>query len=127
MRKTMRKYIDLEDPTLLLKYFFWVADVDHDAVHCKTDPFRLTNDEEIKTTRPHLSLDDSLELLCRFRVVLELFSRFQFDLRRCGIFFLNDSIIWCVRSSITHNVAVHVHVLWPVCTHTTPFRMLWRP
>ena len=39
--------------------------------------------------------------------------------------FLNDSNFWCVQSSITHNVAVHVHVLWPVCTHTIPFRMLW--
>ena len=39
--------------------------------------------------------------------------------------FLNDSNFWCVRGSITHNVAVHVHVLWLVCTHTIPFRMLW--
>ena len=34
------------------------------------------------------------------------------------IIFLNDSNFWCVQSSITHTVAVHVHVLWPVCTHT---------
>ena len=34
---------------------------------------------------------------------------------------------WCVQSSTTHSLAVHVHVLWPVCTHTIPFRMLWRP
>ena len=24
-------------------------------------------------------------------------------------------------------IAVHVHVLWPVCAHTIPFRMLWCP
>ena len=61
----------------------------------------------------------------RFRGVLELISRFEFDFCRCGIFFLNDSIFWCVQSSITHNVAVHVPVLWPVCAHTIPLRMLW--
>ena len=42
-------------------------------------------------------------------------------------FFLNDSNFWCVQSSITQNVSVHVHVLWLVCTHTIPFRMLWCP
>ena len=34
-----------------------------------------------------------------------------------------------VQSSITHYVAVHVPVLWPVCAHKIPFRMLrclWR-
>ena len=40
-------------------------------------------------------------------------------------FFLNDSNFWCVQSSITWNETVHVHVLWPVCTHTIPFRMMW--
>ena len=39
-------------------------------------------------------------------------------------FFLNDSHFWCDQSSITRDVAVHVHVLWPVCAHTIPFRML---
>ena len=34
-------------------------------------------------------------------------------------FFLNDSNFWCVHSSITHNVAVHVLVLWLVCTHNS--------
>ena len=62
----------------------------------------------------------------RFRGFCEFFCRFQFDFRRCD-FFLNDSNFWCVQSSITHNVAVHVHVLWLVCTHTFPFRMLWCP
>ena len=61
----------------------------------------------------------------RFREFLELISRFEFDFRRCGNFFLNDLTFWCVQSSITHNVALHVHVLQPVCTHTIPFRMLW--
>ena len=60
----------------------------------------------------------------RFRGLLELVGRFEFDFRRCGIFF-NDSNFWCVQSSITHNVAVHVPVLCPVCAHTIPFRMLW--
>ena len=31
-------------------------------------------------------------------------------------FFLNDSIFWCVQSSITHSEAVRVHVLW-ACLH----------
>ena len=62
----------------------------------------------------------------RFRWILELISRFEFDFRRCG-FYLNDSNFWCVQSAITHSVAVHVPVLWPVCTHTIPFRMLWCP
>ena len=44
----------------------------------------------------------------------ELISRFEIDFRRCGICFWNDSNFWCVQSSITHNLAVHVHVLWPV-------------
>ena len=62
----------------------------------------------------------------RFREFLELISRFEFEFRRCG-FFLKDSNFWCVQSSITHNVAVHVLVLWPVCAHTIPLRMLWCP
>ena len=41
------------------------------------------------------------------------------------IFFLDASNSWCVQSSLTHNVAVHVPVLWPVCAHTIPLRMLW--
>ena len=58
-----------------------------------------------------------------FGVVLESISRPEFDFRRCrALLFLKDSNFWCVQSLITHNVAVHVHVLWPVCTHTNPFR-----
>ena len=52
----------------------------------------------------------------------ELFSRFEFDFRRRG-FFLSDSNSWVVRGSVTHNVAVHVIVLWPLCTHTIPIRL----
>ena len=59
----------------------------------------------------------------RFRGFLELISRFEFVVRRRGNFFLKDSNFWCVQSSTIHNVAVHVQVLWPVCTHTIPFRM----
>ena len=33
----------------------------------------------------------------------------------------------CSKFNHTHHVAVHVHVLWLVCAHTIPFRMLWRP
>ena len=43
------------------------------------------------------------------------------------LFFLNDSNFWCVQSSITHNAAVHVPVLWPVCDHAIPVRMMWCP
>ena len=63
----------------------------------------------------------------RFRVVLELISRLEFDFRRRGIFFERFDFLVCSKFNHTHNVAVHVHVLWPVCTHTIPFRMLWRP
>ena len=38
-----------------------------------------------------------------FVVAKMIFERFEF---------------WCVQSSITHNVVVNVHVLWPVCIHS---------
>ena len=63
----------------------------------------------------------------RFRGVLELISRFEMDVRRCGFFFERFEFLVCSKFNHTHNVAVHVHVLWPVCTHTTPSRMLRRP
>ena len=63
----------------------------------------------------------------RFRGFLKLISRFKFDFRRRENFFLNDPNFWCVRGSITCNVTENVHVLWPVCTHTIPFRMLLCP
>ena len=44
----------------------------------------------------------------RYRGFLELISRFEFEFRRREIKFLNDSNFWCVQSSITHHVAVHV-------------------
>ena len=53
-----------------------------------------------------------------FKWVLELFSRFEF-----AFCFLKDSNFWCVQSSTTCNETAHVHVLWPVCTYTIPFRM----
>ena len=62
----------------------------------------------------------------RFREVLELISRFEFDFRRREIFLI-DSNFWCVQSSITCSESVHVHVLWSVSTHTIPFRIVWRP
>ena len=42
-------------------------------------------------------------------------------------FVSDDSNFWCVRGSITCNETVDVHVLWPVCTDTIPFRMLLCP
>ena len=30
-------------------------------------------------------------------------------------FFLKEFEIWVFKVLITHNVAVHVHVVWPVC------------
>ena len=41
----------------------------------------------------------------RFRVFLELISRFEFEFCRCENFFLKDSNFWCV----------HVNVPWLVC------------
>ena len=57
---------------------------------------------------------------------LESISRFEFEFSSSRkLHFLNDSNFWCVQSSTTSNVAVHVPVLWPVCAHAIPFRMLW--
>ena len=54
----------------------------------------------------------------RFRGVLELISRFEFEFcRRENYFFLNDSNFW----------SVHVTMPWPVCAHAIPLRMLWLP
>ena len=52
----------------------------------------------------------------RFRWVLELCSRFEFDFVVAKLF-LKDSIFWCVQSSVTCNETVHVYVLWLVCLH----------
>ena len=43
------------------------------------------------------------------------------------IFFERFEFLVCSKFSDTHHVAVNVHVLWPVCTHTIPIRMLWCP
>ena len=56
----------------------------------------------------------------------KIFRRFEFDFCLCE-FFSDDSNFWRVWFSITSNVTVHVHVLWLVCTHTIPFRMLLCP
>ena len=63
----------------------------------------------------------------RFRGFSELISRFEFEFCRCVNYFFEGFEFFGVQSSITHNVAVHVPVLWPVCAHTIPFRMLWCP
>ena len=60
------------------------------------------------TIRPEIHSND-------FGCFLELISRFEFEFRRPGNYFLNDSNFWCV----------HVNVPWPVCAHAFPFRMLW--
>ena len=52
----------------------------------------------------------------RFRGVLELIGRFEFEFCRHE-FFLRDSNFWCV----------YVNVPCPVCAHAIPFRMLWCP
>ena len=62
----------------------------------------------------------------RFRWFLELISRFEFEFRRRGIFFEGFEFLVCSKFNHTH-VAVNVHVLWPVCTHRIPIRMLLRP
>ena len=49
-----------------------------------------------------------------FREFFGFISRFEFEFRRCD-FFLKESNFWCVRGSLTHNVAAHVPVLYPVC------------
>ena len=72
------------------------------------------------TMRPEINSND-------FGFFWELSSRFELEFRRRGNYFLKDSNFWCVQSSITHNAAVHVPVLFPVCAHRIPIRMLWRP
>ena len=52
-----------------------------------------------------------------------IFSRSQFEFFR--VFGVQSHAM--VQSSITHNEAVHVHVLWLFCTHTISFRMLLCP
>ena len=61
----------------------------------------------------------------RFRGFLELISRIRISAVAEMIFFERFEFVGVFKSSITHNVAVHVLVLWTVCAHTIPFRMLW--
>ena len=61
----------------------------------------------------------------RFRGFLELISRFEFDFLHRDFFFERFEFLVCSKFNHTHHVAVHVPVLWPVCAHTIPFRMLW--
>ena len=62
-----------------------------------------------------------------FRSFLELISRFEFEFRRSRklLFFERFEFLVCSKFNHTHHVAVHVHVLWPVCTHTIPIPKLW--
>ena len=73
---------------------------------------------------PYYSVQNQFE---RFRGVLELIGRFEFDFRSREFFFERFEFLVCSKFNHTHNVAVHVPVLWPVCAHTIPIRMLWRP
>ena len=74
------------------------------------------------TIRPETNSND-------FGFFVELISRFEFDFRRCGMFF-NKTIrffgVFKVQSH-THHVAVHVHLLWPARAHRIPIRMLLCP
>ena len=63
----------------------------------------------------------------RFRV-LGISCQIRIFIFVVAIFFCsNDSNFWCVQSSITCNETVHVHVLWPVHTHTIPFQFWYCP
>ena len=54
----------------------------------------------------------------RFRAFWELFKKIRIrKLSSWKLFPNNNSNFLCVWSSFTHNVALHVHVLWPVFTH----------
>ena len=74
----------------------------------------LTEDSRFRVSRNIPFRQKPIRTISGF---LELISRFEFEFCRRGNYFLKDSNFWCV----------HVHVLWPVCTHAIPFRMLWLP
>ena len=64
----------------------------------------------------------------RFREFLELIGRFELDFRRRGFFFFFERFEFLVCSKFNDTQCGRAwHVLWPVYTHTIPFRMLWRP
>ena len=98
---------------------FFSLEVRHTAI--LFDFYHNPYENHKRTSTRYYSVENLFE---RFRGFLELISRFEFEFRRAK-YFLNDSNFWCVQSSITHNVAVNVHVLWPVYAHTIPFRMLY--
>ena len=54
-------------------------------------------------------------------------SNSNFVVAKILYFFERFEFLVCSKFNHTHHVAVHVPVLWPVCTHTIPFRMLWLP
>ena len=94
------------------------------SIHFAADLETIESISRIIVSANHLSFYGAVAEMCeeyyspgnrfeRFRGLLELLSRFEFDFRRCGFSFWAIRIFWFVQSSITHNVAVHVHVLWP--------------
>ena len=58
---------------------------------------------------------------------LKFISRFKFEFFSLRKSFFEGFEFFGVQSSTTCNATVHVPVLWPVCAHAIPFRMLWRP
>ena len=70
--------------------------------------------------RPKINSND-------FGFFLKLISRFEVEFRRCGFFFEGFEFLVCSMFNHMHIETVHVRVLRPVCTHTIPIRMLWRP
>ena len=77
-------------------------------------PFFSTHCLQLSLRKRYHSARNQFE---RFREFLEWISRFEFDFRRHWFF-------WSIRISGVfkvqpHTVAVHVHVLWLVCTHNS--------
>ena len=70
------------------------------------------------------SAENNLE---RFRVFFDLISRFEFDFCRCGFFLMIQICGVFEVQSHAMRLYMYVHVLWLVCTHTIPFRMLLCP
>ena len=59
------------------------------------------------------------KLIRTISAVLELFSTFEFEFVVVENVSKKQFDFLCVRGSTTYSVTVHVHVLWPVCTHHT--------
>ena len=105
--------------------------VNQSTVACTFRRVERSFDHSLKTRRildpanhENYSAENKFRTISGF---LELISSFEVDFRRCGHFFERFEFLVCSGVSITCNVTEHEHVLWPVCTHTIPFRMLWRP